>query len=549
MKFVFRSQIMAELSEQTKHLISKYIFWKKSLKPTEGASTIHVDEVASKVAAFYEHIRTIVDWKEEHLMKRAAIIRKLKRRFLDLELNNIPAEGGMAEALVLELIRGGYFPNDTILESKIQEVQNIIDKYVFILKNNPESKKGKSGLRFYNSLLEIASSEIEETLTPSMKEMALIEYMFSLMKERIKVSEIIYQKDLLKKEEANLQIYIAVQQALFKFDDPIISYNLLKYKFPYWDNPSQAELLAIAKNMQNIWAGIEADISHKLSKKFYAICEKYDTAYLLIGDILSGENLEKLDEQIDDPSLLEGSIRNAYKTRLKDLKARVTRAAIYSTLSIFITKILSLVLLELILAKIFTGNLSWATLLADVLIPTLLMATLVATVKPPSKKNINMVIVEIMKIFYQKETLDVYEIKLPRKRSFVTRFILSLTYVIGACISFGFIYWIFSYLGFPISSIIINIIFIALILFAGTVVQKRSQELTIEEDSGGFLMFVSDILFLPIAGLGQWMSNKWKRYNAIAAFFNALIDMPFSVFVEFIERWRGFIKDKKEELR
>ena len=88
-----------------------------------------------------------------------------------------------------------------------------------------------------------------------------------------------------------------------------------------------------------------------------------------------------------------------------------------------------------------------------------------------------------------------------------------------------------------------------MILFAGTAVQKRSQELTIEEDSGGFLAFVSDILFLPITGVGRWMSNKWKRYNAITAFFNALIDMPFSMFVEFLERWRYFIKEKKEELR
>ena len=244
---------MIELTGATKNLISKYDFWQKSLRPKEGLATIHVDEVASKVAAFYEQIRTVIDWKEEHLMRRAAIIRKLKRRFLDLELNNIPAEGGMAEALVLELIRGGYFPNDTILESKIQEVQNIIDKYVFILKNNPESKKGKSGLRFYNSLLEIASSEIEETLTPSMKEMALIEYMFSLMKERIKVSEIIYQKDLLKKEEANLQIYIAVQQALFKLDDPIISYNIINYIYPQWTNPSEEELFKLSQNIHKIF--------------------------------------------------------------------------------------------------------------------------------------------------------------------------------------------------------------------------------------------------------------------------------------------------------
>jgi hypothetical protein len=92
-------------------------------------------------------------------------------------------------------------------------------------------------------------------------------------------------------------------------------------------------------------------------------------------------------------------------------------------------------------------------------------------------------------------------------------------------------------------------IFIALILFAGTAVGKRAQELTVEDEKEGFLSFLSDVFFLPIQGLGKWISNKWKKYNAIAAFFNALIDMPFSAFVEFIEKWRYFIKERKEEMR
>src|SRR5438477_9530694 len=120
---------MAELSEATKSLIAKYSIWQKSLRPKEGSSPIHVDEVASKVASFYEQIRTIIDWKEEHLMRRAAIIRKLKTRFIDFELNNFSTEN-IAEPLVLELIRGGYFPNDKIEETKIKDVQKIIEKYV-----------------------------------------------------------------------------------------------------------------------------------------------------------------------------------------------------------------------------------------------------------------------------------------------------------------------------------------------------------------------------------------------------------------------------------
>ena len=539
---------MAELSQNTKDLISRYSLWKESLKPKENVPTIHVDEVALKVAAFYEQIRTIIDWKEEHLMRRSAIIRKLKGRFLDLELNNTLPEN-LAESLVLEFIRGGYFPNDKIEESKISAVQKIIDKYVFILKNNPGNKRSKTGLRFYDQLLEIAACEIEETLAPSIKEMALIDYMFKEMQTRIKIHEGVYQEKLLKTEEKDIQIYIAVQTALFKLDNPIISYNLIKYKYPQWTNLSQEDLVKISQNISDMLSVIESDLNHPLSKKFYAICEKYDTPYLLLSDVLARENLEKFNEEINSPPLLEAHIRSAYLTRLTDLKAKIRRAALYSTLSIFITKILSLLILEVVLAKIFKGNLNTAYLAADILLPTLLMGALVVSIRPPSAKNLNLAIMETMKVVYYKENPDTYEIKKSKKRGLATRFILSLIYVLGASVSFGFIYWIFSYFKFPIFSIIINVIFIALILFASIAIRTRAKELTIEEESEGFLGFLSDILFLPITSMGRWLSNKWKRYNAIVVFFNFLIDMPFSAFVEFLERWRYFIKEKKEDLR
>ena len=92
-------------------------------------------------------------------------------------------------------------------------------------------------------------------------------------------------------------------------------------------------------------------------------------------------------------------------------------------------------------------------------------------------------------------------------------------------------------------------IFIALILFAGTALQKRAQELTVEEEKESFISFLADMLFLPVQGLGQWLSNKWKKYNAFTAIFNALVDMPFSAFVEFLEKWRYFIRERKEEIR
>lgn len=539
-----------ELAEATKKLILQYNFSKQQESSILETATVHVDEVAMKVAAFYEQIRTVVEWKEEHLMRRAAIIRKLKRKFFDLELNRFLTQNETAESLILELIRGGHLPNDKIQESKIEEVQDIINRYIFILKNSPENKEGKSGLDFYNWFLEVASCEIEDALVPSIKEKALMDFMFLLMKEKIKISDKIYDLGFLKKESADAQIYIAVQQALFKLDKPMLSYNLLIFKYPKWKKSNEQFLTVISQAIFKIWQNIEKDLANPIAAKFYAICEKYDTPYLLLGDILSTEDIAVLGKEILNPNKLESLIKKAYSQRLTTLKKRIERAAVYSTISIFVTKILSLFLLLIILSKIIpTENQNSIMLLADVLIPTILMFIMVSSIKKPSDKNLNIVVMETMKIVYKRDGNDIYEIKLRQKKGLASRIIISLVYVASAFISFGAIYFAFSYFGFPVSSIIINMIFIALILFAGTAVAKRAQELTIEEEKEGFLSFIGDVLFLPVQGLGKWISNKWKKYNAVAAFLNALIDMPFSVFVEFLERWRSFIKEKKEEIR
>ena len=89
---------------------------------------IHVDYVASKIAGLYETLRQVIDYQEEHLLKKNTIERVLKRRLL---LSSDPGE--IAQPLVFELIRGGYFANDKIPETKIDEIKGLLAKYLFLM--------------------------------------------------------------------------------------------------------------------------------------------------------------------------------------------------------------------------------------------------------------------------------------------------------------------------------------------------------------------------------------------------------------------------------
>jgi len=530
------------VSKLTQKLISSFERWQKSQELEENTATIHVDEVASKVAAFYEKIRGIIDWKEEHLLKRRAIERILKRRLLIEEDN-----ANIAESLILELIRGGHFPNNKIKESKIPQVQNIINKYVYILKNASSQEK-KSKIHLYTWLSEIAACEIEEALSPSLKERALIDYMFEIIKGKIRISEKLLKTKKITEQKKDIQTYIAVQRALFNLDSAIISYHLLKYYYSNWTSIDKEKLLEITENIYSIRKKIDKNLNYSLGDKFYQIAEKYDTPYLLLGDVLT-KNPTEVKKKISNPQELEKLIAQAYNIRVKTLKKRLGRAAFYSTLSIFLTNIISLLLIEIPFNKWVTGYFFnfWAMGI-DIFIPTLLMFALVVTIKPPQKENFSKVIMEVMKIVYGKGEKDIYKIETFRKKNIIFLTVIKLFYLIGFLAVLGLIIWGLYKVNFPPLSYIIFIIFLSLIAFAGAKIRQRAKELQVIEEKDSFLRFIFDPFAVPVVQLGKWFTLKWKKYNIIAVFFSALIDMPFTIFVEFIEQWRYFLKEKKEKI-
>lgn len=527
---------MRELSSPTQKLIERYQFWYHSLQPKETIPTIHVDEVASTVASFYEKIRGVVEWKEEHLLRRAAIARVLKRRMILQKT----AEN-LAEPFVFELIRNGHFPNDQIPEEKIEEVKRTLNKYFFILENSPIAQHEKWKAQLYDWLLNLAACEIEEILSPAIKEKALIEYMTELMMERIEVAK------GMKEEEKNIQVFIACQKALFKLDSPIISYYLLQKKYSDWSKLSESQLQKISTDIYSIWETIEKELNHPLAEKFYQICEQYDIAYLLVGDVV-GQNPFEAQRNLSQPEILEGLIKSAYQTRLNKLKARIGRAAFYSTISIFITKILFALAIEIPFDKYILGEFNRQSLMFNVFFPPFLMFLLVLTIRPPKKENLNRVTLEAMKIVHKTEKKEIYPIKIKSKKGVVLNLLVFSFYFLNLIISFGVVIWVLRKLNFGILSMVIFLMFFSLISFTGTKIRERAKELTITNDRSGFFSFLFDSFSLPFLRLGRWLSNQWSRFNLVVVLITALIDMPLQLFVEFLEHWRTFLKEKKEEI-
>ena len=537
------------LSSNIQELIKGYKNYKESLEPQEKVPVIHVDEIASKVASAYETVIRVINWKEEQLVRRTAIERKLKRRLITeisgMKLaNNINSEKA-AETLVLESIRGGHLPNDQIPQNKIGVVQKILDKYIYILKRDLSSKNRKNRVQFYNWTLEIAACEIEETLAPPIRENTLISSMATLMENRIQMNPL----DIINDEDKRIQIFIAVHRTLFHLDDPIISYRLLKYRHSNWNDASPETIEKIADNITEIRKDLDKDLHHPLSGKFFKICERYDTLWLLLKDILDSLIKKEGDikEKLNDQKALKNILREAYDKRLKTLRKRLIKMAIFSTLSILIANSVSLFLVEVPLAKWLYGHFNPKAMAADIIAPTILMLFLTITTKKPPKNNLAVITEEIGKIVYSKKRNDIYEIKVSKGINYIFNFFITLFYLVAVVISLGAIIWALRFFGLPPTSIFINTMIVAVIIFSGLVIRQRAKEITVDEKSTVW-EFVLDVLSIPVAKLGQWLSSKWKKYNVVSVFVTALIDMPFLAFINFIESWSSFLKEKKAEI-
>jgi len=448
------------------------------------------------------------------------------------------------------LMRSGYFDNGKIAKKQIKEVENILGKYIRILgdsklPSSPTKKHVKNKMEFYTWMLEIAACEIEEVLAPAFKENALLNLMTNVIYQRNRIIPSSQLSDL----DRMVQIYIANMRNLYNFDDPITSYNVIKIRYPFWVEETEESIVEVTKQVHEIRQQIEEDLNSEEGKHFYKLAGKYDAAYRIIGDVLDGINNTPtvVREKLANPEELKRRVSEVYFRRKASLKGRLWRSAIYSTLSIFVAGIASFIIFEGPVARLAGLEFSLFSLFIDLLIPSLVMFLLVIVIRPPKDANLKVVQKEIAKIIHKQESEDVYEIDFSRKKNKVMNTIFLGISIFCGLISMRFIFWVFEVAHVPWTSVYIDTVNVAMVVFAAMAVKQKSKEITIE-DRGNFMEFLLELFSIPLAKIGQWFANKWKKYNVFAALFTAVVDLPFSTFITIVEDWRNFLKERSSEM-
>lgn len=502
----------------------------------EDEEAIKVSIMTSAIAFMYEKLRTIVDYNEDHLLRKSAIFRILKRRFL---------EGGdyyqIGENVIKELISARYLENNKLPESMIVQVAQVIEKYD-LLYTGVENQKGiQAALGLYDWILNLAACEVEETLVPANKMKVLVRFMFEEVKSRV---EIVSQTPL-DEDEQNLQFFLAVNRSLVKSDKPMLEYLVLKLWYVNWRNDYHLFLPQFIDQIFIIKEAINSQINHPLANKLLQACRRYAMMILILRDVIY-DDFKNAEGLLSNPKLLESKIRevcqNKYVDTKRRLKTQIFRAIIY----VFLTKMLLALIVEIPFDMYLLHSFSWTSAAINVFFPPVMMILIAATIRTPGEKNTNSMVRGIFDILEGVgETVYIRE---PKKRNWFIWSLLYSFYLLSYFIPFALIIYFLNYIKFSILSIGLFLVFLSIVSFFGVRIRRSARELNILKKKENILGELFDFFTMPFIRLGRFLSLNFSKINIFVFILDFMIEAPLKIILQGIEEWLAFFREKKEDL-
>jgi hypothetical protein len=415
-------------------------------------------------------------------------------------------------------------------------LQKIIDKYFYIIDNLPVNATG-SKITFIDWLLSVASCEIEQFLNQNSEDNLLF-YTFNSIKKVIEIDENIKERDLL--------LYIAIQQAIFRFDKERISYHVLKMKYEKWENYLLEDIKKITPQIYKERREIMSLFQHPQLKRIYLLCKSKSLVYTVSHNILEKSKKDLL----VDPEHVEKEVSVYYKSFLEKIKKESSKLITLFALFAIATKTLFLLFIEIPFFK-HTERVLFNdfTITLNALLPTILITTLVLRLSSPGEKNRKKLNLEVLKILYKKEE-NPSVLKLPKKEKRIYLFI-NLIYFFGFLLLASFSVWSLSFF-FPIFSSFIFTIYLIIIAYLDVLIRESWKEVYIIERKENYLNIFIDIFAFPLIMTRKWMMTKKekdvKKINISFAFFKK-INISFSYFKKIKKNLPVYFRKVKKTLR
>ena len=493
----------------------------------------NVSRAVSALAVVFEKIRNAVEFRADHLIRRAAIERILKRRII---LNG--AAGSIAENLVTELLWAKYIDSSLLDEGKVTEITLIIDKYLVIRRT---ITAGHASIP-WDYVLGIASSEIEESIVSAKKRQALLYFFYQANRPKIVLAGV-------DETQTNLITLVASERSYMQSDDALIAYHLTTLLLPDWnDNSKEAGQDTVSKFL-GATSTIRVTLNHPLTAPVFRYLRRQVPPFLLLRDFFV-EVGPDAENYIEDPKKFDDKLTQLAINRYNETGHMVRRAMVRSFIYIFLTKMVFALALEAPYDIYVMKKLSVVPLVVNMLFPPVMLFLVAGLFSVPGADNTRRLIDRIHKLIYHFDDVTKEKDKFSEKqqeRRPVLSAAFSLFYLATFAITFGLINIALNALSFSIPSKIIFVFFVALVSFFAYRIRHSAKEYEMIERQG-LLEPIMDFFLMPVLQAGQFLSQEIAKLNIFIFIFDFILEAPLKVIFEVAEEWIRFVRTKKDEI-
>ena len=320
------------LSSYTNALLRSLTLIKKEIKPPD-TTFITVSHTVSFFAILYEKVRNAVEFREEHLIRRAAIERIIKRRLL---LN--PDGHGEGENLARELLWARYLAPSSITEKEVLFMQTIINQLIALKKIIGDRHQSNSRALLIRYLIDFITCEIEEELHKDSTERksAYLYFLYQVLKNKITIKN---TSDTVK----DTYFYVACEAGFAKNDLSYTRYHLFRLAHKSIANNTPEELKNLASHFSQIAHYIEKTIANPYHQKLTKFVRKQAPAFSILFSIMA-QHPQDLSDLLSNKAELWKKTDSICREKYNAIGEKLRRAAIRSVIYIFLTKMLFILL-------------------------------------------------------------------------------------------------------------------------------------------------------------------------------------------------------------
>jgi hypothetical protein len=498
-----------------------------------GEPMIHVPRAGTKLLSAYQQLRAASENIEDHLLFQSAVKRFYKRNLTFTEYRK-PKD--TATELVIELTLGGYLENNTITESTVRRLDDMIsreyDTYWEILKPDARLRRDVAEKWVSESL----AIKTEQVFNDPSGLLAFASFAYRHFDTRIDVADFVPDTEKVDANDYPIILYIAVHKALLRSNDANIRTALHDMYAPWFRDISDlisfnirydrlSSLMTTARIAQTI------DRNGAPLRILRETC--YDSAAATVSAALADKQ-----EMV---SVFSSKIQKEYK----ELRNHIRKGIIKSVIFLLVTKAIVGILVEIPYDLYTVGTVATVPLVINLLFPPLFIVLSGLTLRTPSLENKHAIIGYLSGLLYQPAAVFP---KLRPQRPFAKSRAFNLFFVLVFLAVTYFVAMGLAALGFNLVQGIIFFIFLSTASFLGYRLSLQVKEIEVVPSSEGFLNLLRDTFYAPFVFIGRRISYRFARLNLVGQIFDNIIELPLTTILRLLRQWTAFLRTKQDEI-